>query len=186
LFWLLSYSSSYSWGQAIRYGSPIYGEFSIASKGVLNGNNLNALFFDSDQAKNPKVGVITAGGFAYAYSGTVYDLMGLNNVEMGHSIGDRHGFKNHAAFNKDIFFDFPLDVLLLDPTSKFDDTATKGIVREDKFVGAWKHGTLSKRDDPEISVTGMFRSNFLEEVLSKQNLEFTEISKFQQASGAWK
>jgi len=29
--------------------------------------------------------------------------MGLNNTEMAHTPGDRHGMKNHAAFNADVF-----------------------------------------------------------------------------------
>jgi hypothetical protein len=39
--------------------------------------------------------------------------MGLNNVSMGHSSGDRKGNKNHAAFHPDVFFE--LDPDLVDP-----------------------------------------------------------------------
>ena len=31
-------------------------------------------------------------------------MLGLNNLEMAHSAGDRKGNKNHAAFDKDVFF----------------------------------------------------------------------------------
>jgi len=31
-------------------------------------------------------------------------MLGLNNVSMAHSAGNRRGIKNHAAFNKEVFF----------------------------------------------------------------------------------
>ena len=38
------------------------------------------------------------------YEGPIVDLLGLNNVAMAHSPGERRGRKNHAAFNRDVFY----------------------------------------------------------------------------------
>jgi len=43
------------------------------------------------------------GRVGLKYQGNTVDLMGLNNILMGHSPGDRKGIKNHAAFNKMFF-----------------------------------------------------------------------------------
>jgi len=63
------------------------------------GATLNAMFDDDF----PSVGVILAGGVGLKYNGNVIDVMGLNNLEMAHTPGDRDGKKNHAAFNPDVF-----------------------------------------------------------------------------------
>ena len=56
--------------------------------------------------------MIAVGGFGLKYQGNTVDLMGLNNILMGHSAGDRKGIKNHAAFNKDVFYKLNPDMLL--------------------------------------------------------------------------
>ena len=56
------------------------------------------------------LGTLTTGGVGYTYAGRKLDLLGLNNVSMAHSAGDRRGNKNHAAFNKDVFFELMPDL----------------------------------------------------------------------------
>lgn len=82
-------------------------EFQIAAKGRLRGELLSDLF----AGDNVSIGVGTAGGIGLTYQGRVIDLLGLNNVAMGHSPGDRKGGKNHAAFNKEVFFEQLPDVV---------------------------------------------------------------------------
>lgn len=96
------YSSSGEW-------STPRVEMSIASDMRDVGSSFNRVF----PRYRPSVGVIVAGGFALAYQGTVIDLMGLNSVAMGHSPGPRPGFKDHAAFDADVFFTLTPDVVLL-------------------------------------------------------------------------
>jgi hypothetical protein len=95
------------------------------------------------------VGVIVAGGFALKYHGFTIDLMGLNNTLMGHSSGDRIGIKNHAAFNKDVFYKLNPGILLpenaddlkeasiqysnLLDVNNFDNEAMKNIFNDDAF-----------------------------------------------------
>ena len=63
----------------------------------------------------PELGVWMAGGIGYEYPGPVKDLLGLNWVAMGHSPGDRAGIQNHAAFNEDVFWSAPPDLMLPEP-----------------------------------------------------------------------
>lgn len=97
----------------------------------------------------PSVGKIAIGGFGLIYEGETVDLMGLNNIAMGHSPGDRKGIKNHAAFNKDIFYTLKPDVLLpqavtdlneahivyfgLIDANNFDNQAMKNIFNDAAF-----------------------------------------------------
>lgn len=55
-------------------------------------------------SKPPTVAVVPAGGFAWAYSGPVLDLMGLNWVEMAHDTTNRYGHVGHAAFSPRVFW----------------------------------------------------------------------------------
>jgi hypothetical protein len=82
-------------------------EFKIAAHGRQRGELLNQIF----AKEKVSIGVGTAGGIGLTYQGQVIDLLGLNNIAMGHSPGDRKGGKNHAAFNKDVFFEQLPDVV---------------------------------------------------------------------------
>ncbi len=73
-----------------------------------SGRNLGAALERHFPDAKPRIGVITAGGVRWTYRGEIFDLMGLNDVQMGHSPGDRHGPRNHAAFDQEIFFAKPL------------------------------------------------------------------------------
>ncbi len=98
------------WNWAVpTYAARISTEFVIAETGQHLGEELNEIF-PSDP---PSIGVITAGGVAWTYRGTVIDTMGLNNVAVAHAPGERYGLKNHAAFNEDVFLEQQPDLLLL-------------------------------------------------------------------------
>jgi hypothetical protein len=92
-------------------------EFKLAVNGRNLANELNGLWPE----KKPSVGMIAVGGFALKYTGKTIDLMGLNNILMGHSPGDRKGIKNHAAFNKDVFYQLNPDILLPVPVSNLKE-----------------------------------------------------------------
>ena len=119
-------------------------EFFLAREGRAMAEKLNAAF-----PSKPSVGMIAVGGFGLEYNGNTIDVMGLNNIAMGHSPGDRKGIKNHAAFNKDIFFQLKPDVLLpanasgfkeakveyfnLLDVNNFDNQAMKNIFNDAEF-----------------------------------------------------
>ena len=95
------------------------------------------------------LGTLTTGGIGYTYDGPVLDMLGLNNVEMAHSVGDRKGNKNHAAFDKDTFFDQSPDlfaprslkqeiqsreeVFPFNSGNEFWGTALKGLDQDERF-----------------------------------------------------
>jgi len=85
-------------------------EYQVTLLGRSWAHALNTVF--QGTKLSPRAGEIAVGGFSYEYRGEVIDLMGLNNVEMAHSEGDRHGIKNHAAFNKSVFFSQQPEILL--------------------------------------------------------------------------
>jgi hypothetical protein len=72
------------------------------------GELLNALADPSP----PDVGVIPAGGIAVTYHGRVVDLLGLNWAEMAHASGRRTGMVGHSAFNLDVFWKHPPQLML--------------------------------------------------------------------------
>ena len=59
----------------------------------------------------PSVGLIAAGGFAYAYKGNTIDLMGLNSVAMAHADPVKIGFRNHASFDINVFWKLSPDMV---------------------------------------------------------------------------
>lgn len=89
-------------------GGSIDHEFRIAENGREIGHLLN------DLPGELSIGVITAGGVARAYGGPIYDLMGLNWVEMAHSnrLHSSSSAKNHAAFSSVVFFSHYPDIVL--------------------------------------------------------------------------
>ena len=96
-------------------------EFLLAKQ----GRDLAGKFNESLPSKKPSVGMIAVGGFGLKYKGETVDLMGLNNILMGHSSGDRKGIKNHAAFNKDVFYKLRPDILLPESTDGFKEATIK-------------------------------------------------------------
>ncbi len=90
------------------YKTQLNYEFFLAK----DGRRVATEFAQLWNGKKPSVGVVATGGFALAYTGETVDLMGLNNTMMGHSTGDRTGIKNHAAFNKDVFYRMRPEMLL--------------------------------------------------------------------------
>ena len=120
-------------------------EFALAAEGRNTADGLNGFW----EKEKPSVGVVAVGGFALNYQGETIDLMGLNNIIMGHSPGNRVGVKNHAAFNKDIFYQLDADLLMpklvadesaarnryteLRSTDNFDNKAMKNIFNDSLF-----------------------------------------------------
>ncbi len=141
----------------IKDTPPLDWEFKLAERGRLEAQMIDSMF--SRLQEPPTVGVSAAGGFGYAYNGVVYDLMGLNNVRMAHASEIKTGIKNHAAFDKAVFFemqpdifhgyfktsyfvDSPEDQALLENEPGFEKAYVsrmyKQLFREPGFVDAYK------------------------------------------------
>lgn len=74
-------------------------EFRIAEDGRRKGELLNGY------PGQPSIGVIAAGGVALAYEGHVYDLLGLNWVEMARTNREKvANYINHGGFSRGVFY----------------------------------------------------------------------------------
>lgn len=128
-------------------------EFELATEGVATGQAFSAIL--GRVGPLPTVGVITAGGFKYEYPGEVVDLMGLNDVRMGHSSTDRRGMKNHAAFSKPVFYELRPQALLPAPLEgdgtrpdlAFDRKVLHGLLSETRFIRNWTYLSITARDE---------------------------------------
>ena len=54
-----------------------------------------------------------AGGISMTYHGKIYDMMGLNWIEMAQSNRkhNKNSLKNHSAFDKDVLFKIKPEIL---------------------------------------------------------------------------
>jgi hypothetical protein len=180
--------------------SPIDWEFRLAEIGAHEGDRMNKLFAALDSL--PSVGVSAAGGFAYAYNGEVVDLMGLNNTRMAHATSLKIGIKNHAAFDKDVFFEQHPDVFhgyakissfvsdfeqdsLLENTPAFEEAFVsrmyKQVFRDARFLSQYKPVIVS---DPEetIILKSYMRTGFVD-LLRRKGYKVMELSRnFQNTS----
>jgi hypothetical protein len=158
-------------------------EFKLASSGRWDALQLNRFWKEN----KPSVGMITVGGFSLKYEGETIDLMGLNNTLMGHSKGDRHGIKNHAAFNKDVFYQLNPDILLpavvqdetdarehldeLQEESSFVNQAMKNILSDSLFTSRY-HPAMLQKDSTKIFA---FVNNRFENRLAGDTIRLTKL-----------
>jgi hypothetical protein len=175
-YWLFTYSSDFSWS-SMRWSSPIAYEFRIAEGGMANGRNMNHIFVATRPL--PNIGVISAGGIARTYTGPITDLMGLNNSLIAHFKGDRKGVKNHAAFEREVFFNVEPDILLASPpvppeTNNCFTVWLKGLMDDPQFTGRWRYGILSRKDDSEYLQRAFVKKDFLEQLPSNSGVEFRD------------
>jgi len=162
-------------------------EFDLAKEGRNTGNELNDFWAN----EKPSVGVIAAGGFALMYEGKTIDLMGLNDTLMGHSSGDRIGLKNHAAFNKDIFYQLNADLILpkdvadtagagiqyaeFRDTYDFDNQAMKNIFNDAAFTQQYKCVAIDKKNLQKI-IFAFASNSFLNKMEKDTSLVITVIN----------
>ena len=146
-------------------------EFRLAAHGIHEGRVLTRLFAALDEP--PRVGTITAGGFARTYRGPIVDLMGLNDLTIAHHPGARKGLKNHAAFEPEIFGRLNVDVIRALPVGRAEGEL-KGLQRRPDFAAAWRCGRLALRNDPSCSAEMLVRKSFLDRALKTGTLSFAD------------
>lgn len=173
------------WVNIYKNKSPIAHEFQISENGRILGNHLNNLFKDVTGGQ-PSIGVITAGGIARKYHGPIYDLMGLNNSYIAHYPGDRRGIKNHAAFEKDAFFNLPINIIVDSPDNGFVQIALKGLFQDPRFLDQWRFGTFFNiHDKKNQSFQGFFKKDYLKIALSDNNYVFLDSKVFDPLANKW-
>jgi hypothetical protein len=157
MVFFVNYTHEVTWNNVGEKGVSILVEFRIAKQGRERGIFLANIFDGLEEY--PTLGTIASGGIKMTYPGEVIDLMGLNNLQMGHSSGLREGTKNHAAFNKEVFFQQrpqiigsncnPLNALYL-----------PGLSEDPEFQNLYQCATV-KRIGEKGKYQGFFRNDFL-------------------------
>ena len=153
----------------------------IAVRGRHVGEILNE-FFNAYQF--PSIGVISAGGIKYAYQGEVIDLMGLNNVSIAHSSGNRRGVRNHAAFSKEVFYLMAPHVVFprvfekapttLPYNKVWHNAVLKGLLDDTMFNAQYTCASIEKLNIPESAyLLGYFRNDYLEWL---EGIDFFKVS----------
>jgi hypothetical protein len=125
--------------------SRILPDFYHANNGRWIAEKSNTTFDSCKQY--PSVGILAAGGFAYAYKGNTIDLMGLNSTLMAHATSIKHGFRNHASFDINTFWKLMPDMVgtfyggeIITDTSLFVLPENTDYFRNGMFVYlAYKH-----------------------------------------------
>ena len=188
-----------SWGRFVGSNKPsgavadmrmrVVIEFYIAADQRENGAHLHQLFQDD----LPTAGFGSAGGIAYGYQGTVYDMMGLNNVRMAHADSIKTGPKGHQSFNKDVFYELAPDLLMpravpagipvdlagsvhyfMIPGS-WDNEIFKGIFNDPKFRSTYTFAWLANSARPEYTCYGYFKNTYLAKLSKNKNIALTYV-----------
>lgn len=165
------YSHQYDWFGLHRF-APLSVEFDISRSGREQGRRLTRLF---EGEPLPSVGIMLAGGFGRTYDGEKIDLLGLNNVRMGHSRSDRTDrLKNHAAFDKEVFFELAPQIVAIDPKDDLAglDFNLRGLISDARFREAYILGTLRRSDASATAETGFYRRDLLEALGPGGRFEF--------------
>jgi arabinofuranosyltransferase len=142
-------------------------DFTLAQDGRRIGALLNEL-----ADRPPDVGVIPAGGIAVSYQGRVVDLLGLNWAEMAHASGRRSGMIGHSAFNLQVFWKHPPQLMLPTLTgpenpldekqipSRYDLSLLQGLMNEKQFRDDYRPMLMHLRDG---EIFAYARTDFIDE-----------------------
>ena len=118
--------------------SPAKIEWTIVAINKNQALFLNRMFDN----KLPKIGVLAAGAMAYNYNGFSIDLLGLNNVLMARSQKNPIGPKNHASFNKEIFYKQKPDIIIANIITKSNEN-----IKVPMSLGSWEKRLLNNIDE---------------------------------------
>lgn len=173
IIWLSIYSLFYiySWVSFVVC-SPLKHEFWVTEWGKNTGMELTRFF--NKFRELPSIGVITAGGIGRTYKGKIIDLMGLNNSFIAHYSGERKGLKNHAAFEKKLFFILLPDILISGASRSFLNYVLKGLLDDRKFIEMYRYGNLVNFSEERVLIA-FFRKDFLDSVTSNPDFRFIPI-----------
>jgi len=158
LFALLTSNGSLLFAVQKR-SSPIKVGWEIAVENRNQSAQLNRFF--GILAHYPSQGVSAAGASAFAYKGITIDLLGLNNTAMAHAdqIKDQNAPKNHASFNKEVFFSQKPDLFWVSGAfvkngycdslviSNYFSIIYKNIQQDPRFKNQYSNCTIIRKND---------------------------------------
>ncbi|MCK0097119.1 hypothetical protein MWU60_16200 [Yoonia sp. F2084L] len=101
----------------VRYAGGLQDEFRIAERNIRIGHLLN------DVGSQYTVATIPAGGIRLSYDGKIYDVLGLNWIEMAHAEAELRTDvpKNHGSFVRAVFYQAMPDIAFARGGSCSDD-----------------------------------------------------------------
>ena len=167
LLLLINLTHKVTWGNVdIQEISIIY-EFGVVERERALGTWYADAF--SESAELPSIGVIVAGGFKFTYPGEVVDLMGLNNIKMGHSPGMRIGIKNHAAFNKAVFYELQPDIAFVNCSGEWGNDILK-ICGDPEYHRLYEQVYIRKNSQERAQLISV-RRDWLPQLLQSRKLE---------------
>jgi hypothetical protein len=122
-------------------------ELEIATEGRIVGQQLSE-HIDAG-VPLPTIGVVTAGGTAFAYPGRTLDLLGLNWLRMAHASRERYGAPGHASFSAKVFWSEPASIMVPklrtrmphdagDACSKFENRVLDGLFSSKRFRATYQ------------------------------------------------
>ena len=169
--YLAAWGLTSSWLFALKFQSKLENEFTLARDGMEDGQMFSDLF--RDITPRPVIGVVCAGGIARTYDGRVEDLMGLNNLMVAHSQGERKGVKNHAAFEVHLFEKINVDVMPFAPEG-FYNQCVKGLCTSGTFAASWRFGKLRWQGGPWTRKPMLISKRLLASLLERGDFEFQD------------
>lgn len=126
---------------AVIYKKPylIEHEFKISEKGKEFGQYIDGKF-----PKNVKIAVYTAGALSYFANRFCIDTLGLNDVRIAHASKGKSFYsntKNHAAFNKEMFFFYKPDIFVVEK-KYFTELIFSSLFSDEKFKNNYLYVTF--------------------------------------------
>ncbi|MEO0821253.1 MAG: hypothetical protein AAF074_12600, partial [Pseudomonadota bacterium] len=133
------------WTHYLQSRFDVVKEFNLVERALEFGAVLSGM------EARPAIGVGPAGGIALAYDGTIHDLFGLNWVEMAHANPIKTGKRNHASFDKDVFWRHEPDLLPhFNLSCPGDEAAEYKVGPDGVFKGLYADARFQERYTPMI------------------------------------
>ncbi len=120
-------------------------EFTIARESREQGAVLARMF--EGHTPLPRIAVSTTGGYKYAYSGYVYELTGLTDMNVDHRAVGEGQAKNQIPLNREVFHEWHPDILIWSDSEVFDWCMLKGLDYGPLFRQHYIKGELWYNDE---------------------------------------
>ena len=125
--------------------NPLKPEFSMARTGRAQGAVLARMF--EGHTALPSVGVTTAGGYSFAYPGTVLDLKKLTGAKLGLPPVTAWQAERPLFFDRAVFLEGQPDLIIQNGKNALDRRMFKEMETDPKFLDRYTKGELWYNDE---------------------------------------
>jgi arabinofuranosyltransferase len=173
---------------------PIYNGFLVAERGLKIARILRSAVTNA-QLETPSLAVVAAGSIKTEWPDKVLDLMGLNDTEMAHSLAERKGINQHAAFDPRLFYQQMPEVVApnictvkwdaeegkyrtriggpIKPGS-FIDMALKGMPHTDRFKSDYNYAAVRVGDEGDW-VCSFVRKDYALKLAASESIDYAHF-----------